>query len=580
MAKKNLNDRCPLRAECERKCEYKFRELECDYYANNGIGEDRTIPDQEEKRGEAERKTYEEQYEADLADVEVDEAADHNAEVGNMVMLPIDQLHPHPDNPRKDIGDVSELAESIKVNGVLQNLTVVPNMVTGEITGDTWQRGYKVIIGHRRLAAAKLAGIETLPCVVVNMSDREQLSTMLTENMQRSDLTVYEQAQGFQMMLDMGDTVEDIAEKSGFSATTVRRRVKLLDLDKDKFKKSEERGVSLFDYMELDKLKSTERKNEMLEYIGTENFKYKLKQAIDAEATEEKKAAWVEHLSAFATQVDSRTGYSTVKSSYVSSKIDLHRPDDADTVEYFFCIEKWGYIALMTKATEKVLSPEEKQKELEEQQRQEKKAADQKVLSEATARAYELRSEFVASVTTTAVKKCMADIIALWAYAEYWDDTSWLNEEEVERATGAPTVELESEEDDDSDSRFTLQYVMDAVQKSPEKVLLRMIYERLGDSKSEGYFRSYWNSYIMKHEENEKLDRIYALLEKLGYEMSDDEKALQNGTHELFNPIADTEESACVLCKSAHPGCDGCCKNCNDHCNAWQTCRKESEGEA
>lgn len=43
MAKKNLNDRCPLQDECERKCEYKFRELECDYYANNGVGEDRTI---------------------------------------------------------------------------------------------------------------------------------------------------------------------------------------------------------------------------------------------------------------------------------------------------------------------------------------------------------------------------------------------------------------------------------------------------------------------------------------------------------------------------------------------------------
>lgn len=195
--------------------------------------------------------------------------------------IPVSKLWRHPDNPRKDLGDVTELAESIKVNGVLQNLTVVP--LIGEITKKWDGESYRVIIGHRRLAAAKLAGLEELPCVVVEMSDREQLSTMLTENMQRSDLTVYEQAQGFQMMLDMGDTVEDIAEKSGFSATTVRRRVKLLELDKDKFKKSEERGVSLFEYMELDKLKSPERKNEMLDFIGTDNFKYKLKQAIDAE---------------------------------------------------------------------------------------------------------------------------------------------------------------------------------------------------------------------------------------------------------------------------------------------------------
>lgn len=122
---------------------------------------------------------------------------------GGLAYIPVSKLYPHPDNPRKDLGDLTELAESIKANGVLQNLTVVPNMVVGEISGDVWQRGYKVIIGHRRLAAAKLAGLKELPCVVVEMTEREQMSTMLTENMQRSDLTVYEQAQGFQMMLDM-----------------------------------------------------------------------------------------------------------------------------------------------------------------------------------------------------------------------------------------------------------------------------------------------------------------------------------------------------------------------------------------
>lgn len=109
--------------------------------------------------------------------------------------IPVKKLWQHPDNPRKDLGDVTELAESIKVNGVLQNLTVVP--LIGEITKKWDGESYRVIIGHRRLAAAKLAGLEELPCVVVEMSEREQLSTMLTENMQRSDLTVYEQAQGF-----------------------------------------------------------------------------------------------------------------------------------------------------------------------------------------------------------------------------------------------------------------------------------------------------------------------------------------------------------------------------------------------
>ena len=64
--------------------------------------------------------------------------------------IPVKKLWQHPDNPRKDLGDVTELAESIKVNGVLQNLTVVP--LIGEITKKWDGESYRVIIGHRRLA--------------------------------------------------------------------------------------------------------------------------------------------------------------------------------------------------------------------------------------------------------------------------------------------------------------------------------------------------------------------------------------------------------------------------------------------
>lgn len=123
-----------------------------------------------------------------------------------LTTIAIEKLHPHPQNPRKVIGDVTELAESIKANGILQNLTVVP-------INDDWTE-FTVIIGHRRLAAAKQAGLTELPCAVVEMSEKEQLSTMLTENMQRSDLTVYEEAKGCQLLLDLGDTVAEIAKKN------------------------------------------------------------------------------------------------------------------------------------------------------------------------------------------------------------------------------------------------------------------------------------------------------------------------------------------------------------------------------
>ena len=124
-----------------------------------------------------------------------------------IIQIPIGLLAHHPDNPRKDLGDLSELTESIKARGVLQNLTVVPAREQGG-TGV-----YYVVIGNRRLEASKAAGLEFLPCVISDMPYAEQLSTMLLENMQRVDLTPFEQAQGFQMMINFGESVESIAEK-------------------------------------------------------------------------------------------------------------------------------------------------------------------------------------------------------------------------------------------------------------------------------------------------------------------------------------------------------------------------------
>lgn len=137
------------------------------------------------------------------------------AEIQN---ISIELVKVHPNNVRKTYNDIEELAESIKAKGILQNLTVVP---------DPQEPGkYLTVIGNRRLTAARMAGLETVPCIVSDMDEKEQTSVMLLENIQRSDLTVYEQAQGFQMMLDLGETEDTIAEKTGFSKKTVRHRLR------------------------------------------------------------------------------------------------------------------------------------------------------------------------------------------------------------------------------------------------------------------------------------------------------------------------------------------------------------------
>lgn len=131
-------------------------------------------------------------------------------------------IDPHPDNPRKQIGDVTDLAASIKANGLLSPLSVVPN---GE--------RYRVIAGHRRLAACKQAGTGAVPCFVLDLDPLQQLEAMVTENCQREQLTVLEEADAIQGMLDLGATTAAVAHRLGRSADYVRDRAKAASIKAD-----------------------------------------------------------------------------------------------------------------------------------------------------------------------------------------------------------------------------------------------------------------------------------------------------------------------------------------------------------
>ena len=199
--------------------------------------------------------------------------------------IDIEKLEIHPKNVRKVYTDIDELAESIKARGVMQNLTVVP---------DPDKEGYYlVVIGNRRLTAARAAGLKTLPCSIVEMSEKDQISTMLLENMQRSDLSVTEQAQGFQLMLDLGETEATISEKTGFSRSTVRHRLNLAKLDQDLLadcEKSDNFQLSLTDIYELEKIKDAEKRNKVLsEAQSSRELKWRVNRAVKEE--KESKAA-------------------------------------------------------------------------------------------------------------------------------------------------------------------------------------------------------------------------------------------------------------------------------------------------
>ncbi|BCW78985.1 ParB/RepB/Spo0J family partition protein [Arthrobacter sp. NicSoilC5] len=154
--------------------------------------------------------------------------------------LHIDQLVIHAKNVRKDVGIVTDLANSITEQGILQPLVVAP-----ALAGD----GYTIIAGHRRHAAAKLANVDSLPCVIREDLDTEpkQLVAMLVENTQRADLTPVEEATAYQTILDFGDgfNVKTVAKATGRSQSHVRKRLLLTKLNGDAKGKLEDQTLNV-----------------------------------------------------------------------------------------------------------------------------------------------------------------------------------------------------------------------------------------------------------------------------------------------------------------------------------------------
>jgi ParB/RepB/Spo0J family partition protein len=136
-----------------------------------------------------------------------------------MTEVAIELIDEAADNLRQEIGDVTALAASIRVAGILQPLLVSPR---GE---DRFQ----VVVGSRRLAAAKQVGLPTVPVVPRQLGARQRIAAMLIENVQRGDLTPIEEAEGYARLQTTGLTQRQIAAMVGVAQSTVSKRLGLLD---------------------------------------------------------------------------------------------------------------------------------------------------------------------------------------------------------------------------------------------------------------------------------------------------------------------------------------------------------------
>ncbi len=149
----------------------------------------------------------------------VEELARSNRSIGKVI--PINKIEPNPDQPRVEIGDLSELTASIKEKGILEPLLVKP------LNNGT----YMIIAGERRWRAANLAGLREVPCIEFDFDDVEIAEVALIENMQRKDLTVWEEADGLAALSEKYNyTHEQIAKKLGKSRSTVTETLTIAGL--------------------------------------------------------------------------------------------------------------------------------------------------------------------------------------------------------------------------------------------------------------------------------------------------------------------------------------------------------------
>lgn len=195
-------------------------------------------------------------------------------EENKVIQIPVSEIVPNPHQPRTefDYSDISSLAESICQNGILQPLSV-----------RKLERGYELIAGERRLRAAKLVQLKYVPCIVLNISERTSAILALVENIQRENLSFFDEANAIEKLITYyGMTQEDAAVKLGKAQSTIANKLRILKLSDEEKEIITKFGLTERHARALLRLNN---KNDRLEIIG-KVVKYNLnvertEQAID-----------------------------------------------------------------------------------------------------------------------------------------------------------------------------------------------------------------------------------------------------------------------------------------------------------
>lgn len=453
------------------------------------------------------------------------------------MLIEISHLIANPKNPRKDLGNLEDLAGSIATRGILQPLRVIPAPAAGDGM-------YMILLGHRRAAAAKLAGLTAVPCTIGDESDAlEQITDMYTENTVRQPMSKADELQAFQTMLvGFGGSIEELSKRTGVSESTARSRAKLAkNLNPDGVKAAEERGVSMTQLAAIADLKDPKNRDKVMATVGTKDYFSALK---DAQDDEELHRVWGETealVSPWALKVKTQPD-NTIQhgQTFKSARKKVKAPEDAAPLtgdvpngkkRYYYTIIVSPYMSSLTiyrdmTSEEAAEAAKAKQNKGINSEAAQTARVNTEIARTLTEKHWRLRQDFIGRVSRRAVKEQASEIFA------------------------AIVPEIMKQYNSFQGAKTGLKrYFGDLTEQAMEKAFtdlmktnapLALLYALASGDDKYGFGSSYyvtnWSNgmSVLAHKDNVNLNRWYDLLGKLGYQMSTEEEQMRNGTHPVF----------------------------------------------
>ena len=458
-----------------------------------------------------------------------------------MRLVEVAKLRQHPKNVRQSYDGIEELTASVKENGVMQNLTVVPDPAT--------EGYYLVVIGNRRLLAARAAGLKNVRCCIINdMDEGEQIATMLLENMQRKDLNLIEESKGVQMSLDLGFDIDELSKRTGLSKRTLKERKKIADMDLDYSEVPDEtmKQITIADMEKLAQIRDEDARQEILKAVGSDDFTYKVTQQVNKEKYDLWQKCMIGLLKGKAEQVYQAPKYGTYDDSFYYYEADREKPlpdfDEDHRYVFFISSARSMTIYSINKATDMEADTEVDEEFVAEYE--EANAAYEKVLEERDRKQKreQARKEEAKTLATMRRNYMLSKTESKhlpYNRLLYWVTYCWVGAEDIDSDLYAELLGKNEEEREVYD--FDAKDAAEDVEFDPVN-LIRMIYAALEGRWNMSKLPCDLNGYFKDNASADCWREMYDFLEECGYKVSKREWAIVGGASDIYEQTEEEDE--------------------------------------